>query len=427
MTHYKMERLSVIQSFVINKSINTIVTFFKPMTKTTPYNGEVGDDAVPYIEVDCTGLLLKIKAEAVAAYLIEKSKQEKRRKQRQSAISKFRINNKCKIQCLIDKAWELFPKNGLDRVKADCLCDVNINYGGHQLSLGFDLVSEEAFDNQVVGTRSLGMRYENEHTVVLRNRERCLFSEKNFQFLQCIHTSIYHQFPEMRQSTKDFMRVNLVAGAKTSPHTDTMRGATPNFFMVEEPSDDGTTPFCLQVRLFPNFKTSVVLLDGQLHIPHKQKRSHLIMIGLKNNNPHYYVFPTKTIDSLQPVGDIRGLIVVGVKEEKIQVMSDEYQVYSTTKSMPLMPIDEVFELAKRNPTVLPRKLFAHYDKPGVWHKFWGWKNSHCLLPGTDYRMRRIHTFYRPVREETPAARLRTRKSNDTPINCTFVGCGPDKH
>ena len=224
----------------------------------------------------------------------------------------------------------------------------------------------------------------------------------------------------MRKLTNDYMRVNLVAGAVTSPHTDTMRGATPNFFMVEKPAKDDAIPFCLMVRMFPNFKTSIV--------PHKQKRSHLLLIGLKGNNPHYYVYPTHYIEKLEPFGELKGVIVVGIVKNKLQVMPDEYRVYRTTNEMETITFEEAVALARRNPAVLPSQKYRYYDKPGVWHSFVGWKHSHMLLSGCDHRMRRIHVFYRPVREETSSARVRTRKRTGTPINYTFMaGAQLDKH
>jgi hypothetical protein len=383
------------------------------------------------MELATAGLLEKVEVETILNFLKENQrrqiKQEEKRERLKLSQRKFRANCRTKAQYLLEKAWDLFPKKGLDRLKANCLCDTNVNYGGHQLSLGFDLTDITPLTDQLVGTRSLGLRYENEHTVHLRGREMCPYSAQNIDFLKSVHSSIHYRYPKLRTTTKEYMRVNLVAGAKTSPHTDTMRGATPNFFAVEKGEEDGTTPFCLQVRKFPNFKTSVVLLDGNMFIPHKQKRSHLILIGLKEDKPHYYVYPTETIEKLEAYGDIKSYIVVGIKEEKLQVMPDEYAVYNSTQSMPLISINDIFQIAKENPATKPKRLFSYLSEPGRWHCFYGWKHSHNILNGCDYRKRRIHVFYRPVREETSSARLRTKRATNCPINYTYVGCGQDNH
>ena len=343
-------------------------------------------------------------------------------------LTKFRAKCAAKLCYLYNQIWNLFPPNGLDKVKADCLCDTNVNYGGHQFSLAFDLCEDGSFEDYVVGTRSLGLRYENEHSVKYWGNDMCLFSRKHINFLNAIHSSIQMKFTELKRLTNDYMRVNLVAGALTSAHTDTMRGATPNFFMVEKAANDEKIPFCLLVRMFPNFKTSIVRLDGELFIPHKQKRSHLILIGLKNGNPHYFVYPTKYIEKLEPYGDLKGIIVVGIKGKKLQVMSDEYKVYTTTATMDTITYRTAFELATKHPAKKPFQMNKYYDKPEVWHKFVGWKHSHMLVTNCDHRLRRIHVFYRPVREETSAARLRTTKKTGEPINYTFMaGAVADKH
>jgi hypothetical protein len=278
------------------------------------------------------------------------------------------------------------------------------------------------------GTRSMGLRYDNEHTVRLRGRVMCEFSETHLEFLQAIHSSIYYQFLKMRKITEEFMRANLVVGAMTSPHIDTMRGNTPNFVLIDTPYDDSVTPFTLQVRLFPNFKTSVVMLDGQLFIPHDQRRRHLTLIGMKDNKPHYYVYPTETIERLEAYGDIDGYIVVGIKNKKLQVIPEEYTIYQSTEAMPLLSLQEVFDIAGRHPASKPKRMFMYFSEPLKWHKFYGWKHSHNLLKGCDHRTRRIHIFYRPVREETAAARLRTKLKTKEPINYTFMdGATYDEH
>lgn len=379
------------------------------------------------IELLCSNLLVKVKVEDV----VDKLNLHQRREKMRVAQQKFRINLKQKATFFITNVWEFFPKSGWDKLKAFCLCNRDLNYGGHQLSLGFDLAEDECamMEDYEVGTRSLGLRYENEHTVRLRGREMCLFSEKHFDFLQAIHSSIFYQYPKLRRIVEEFMRVNMVLGAMSGPHTDTMRGATPNFMMVESPRDDGKyLPFTLAVRLFPNFKTSVVLLDGKTFIPHKLKRSHLILIGLENNKPHYYVYPAHTIERLEPYGDLDGCIVVGIKKNKLQVMSDEYKIYQSTSEMPLLSVDEILAIAKEHKATKPYRMFMYLSEPLKWHKFFGWKHAHHLLKGCDHRVRRLHVFYRPVREETSAARIRTQKKDNKPINYTFMeGATHDEH
>jgi len=166
------------------------------------------------------------------------------------ANQRHRLSLKAKLLHHINLTRPLFPLDGLDKAKVHCLCNPLINYGLHQLSLGFDLLDEDGENNQerLAGTRSLGLRCENEHTIWLYNREMCPYSEKHIKFLQHIHSSIYFEFPAMRKVTDQLMRANLVVGRKTGSHTDTMRGATPNCMLIEPGS-----AFQLAVCQFPKF------------------------------------------------------------------------------------------------------------------------------------------------------------------------------
>jgi len=161
----------------------------------------------------------------------------------------------------------------------------------------------------------------------------------------------------------------------------------------------------------------MVLLDGELFVPHKQKRSHLMLIGLKNDNPHCFVHPTKHTEKLEPCGDLKGIIVVGTKGKKLQVVSDEHVVYPTTQTMDLISYRTATKLATQHPATKPFQMNKHCDKPDVWNKFVGWKHSHMTAPNCDHRLRGIHVFYRPAREETSATRARTKQQTGEPTNC----------
>ena len=64
----------------------------------------------------------------------------------------------------------------------------------------------------------------------------CQASEKNIDFLRLIHQSIQLKYNWFHDRTRSFMRVNVVIRAQTKWHTDTMRGATPSFILVEQGS-----------------------------------------------------------------------------------------------------------------------------------------------------------------------------------------------
>jgi len=333
----------------------------------------------------------------------------------------FRRNRtRAAIASHIAKIWECFPKGGLALVKMESLSDNKVNYGVHQRNLGYDMVDIANNTNFPVGTKSLGLRYENEHTCRRMHREMCEFSAKNLEFLQHIHTSVRLSYPKLKFRTDNYMRVNLVVGAKTGEHTDTMRGATPNFMLIQQklPEDPVQSPFQLRIRLFPRFRVSVVKYDGQLWIPFRIRPSELVMIGVKNNQPHFYMFPTATIDELEAYGDIPDYIIVGIKAKKLQVLPWEYSVHYTTKTLPMKPLEQVLEDAKANRAVIPKKVFRYESTTDKWIKFYGWMHSHSWVVGTYHLLRRIHVFYRAIREETSSARWRKKIATDEPINYT---------
>ena len=309
-------------------------------------------------------------------------------------------------------AFELFPDSGLDSAKVHCMEDRNLNYGLHHEDLfsGND-VNELTLVQH--GTKSLGIRYENERHVRLYSRERCPYSESNLQFLKTIallvkYHYIHKQQKELRQGTSLYLRVNLVVGAKTAEHTDTMRGATPNFVLFEPNSN-----FALAVRLFPEFRCSVVIYDGNYFIPHTvSPKDGLCMIGRKGGGVHYYYFPYSAIEHLQPHGSLHGNIVVGIKQQKLQVIPMQYTTVDNSKTLELLSFDDALILAKENPQKLPRRRLRIIRNNNKMRIFWGWKHAHKYVPGSDHLCRRIHVFFRGMREETPTARVKDRKQKD---------------
>ena len=341
---------------------------------------------------------------------------EKNQKKASSARKAYHLK-KQKEMAMIEDIWDKFPPNGLEKVKIECLKDPIQNYGLHQIDLGFDKLEMNC--EMDVGTRSLGKRYENERHVRKYNREMCPFSAKHWQFLEAVDKCILYHFPKYKPTISQFMRVNLVVGAMTGDHTDTLRGATPNFILIEPESG-----FHLRVRMFPNFRDSVVIYKGQYYIPHTHCPQELVMIGLKGGMPHYYyIFQSETIEDLQPYGEFNDFIVVGIKEGKLQVITWEYEVHDSPKELPTVRFEDALELASQHKVELPDRyhMWRIIGKDNKPVDFFGWRNSHRWIAGTPHMCRRIHVFYRPIREETPAARIRRRNETGELMNATVAG------
>lgn len=74
------------------------------------------------------------------------------------------------------------------------------------------------------------------------------------------------------------------------------------------------------------------------------------MIGEnEDGHPHFYKFPQTTIDRLEPVGDLRHVIVVGIKEQKVQVIPSQYSVHHTTTTLAMVSFNELITEAFNNP------------------------------------------------------------------------------
>ena len=313
----------------------------------------------------------------------------------------------------VKRIWELFPADGIKRLCSSSMEDSNHNYGLHQSNLGFDTVPRSNSEGRINGTRTMGLRYENEHTVHLHKRDMCPYSEKHLQFLLTIQQSLKTQYPTLNSEILEYMRVNLVVGAKTKEHTDCQRGATRNFMLLEPGKH-----FNLRVRPFPKFRSSVVKYDSKFWIPHKLDSRNLTMIGLSGNGPHFYLFPTTVIDLLEPYGDLVDYVSVGIKDGKIQVIPWNYQVFESPRDMPLLPWESIMAHVSQNPVSAKKPRIRYLAKTDRWETFYGWQVAHKWLEGTDSDNRRIHVFFRPVREETPSARIRTN-SEGVPMNYTF--------
>ena len=139
------------------------------------------------------------------------------------------------------------------------------------------------------------------------------------------------------------------------------------------------------------------------------------MIGLNNGSPYYYKFPGDAVNQLWPFGDLKDYIIVGIKERQLQIVSSKYEVHYDLKTSPLKRWSDVMNEASKNPATKPTHIKRTIKRDDCFGIFYGWKHSHRWAPGTPHKHRRIHVFYRPVREETASARIKKHK-NGTPIN-----------
>ena len=292
------------------------------------------------------------------------------------------------------KIWSLYPSKGF---RANCFLDNTNNYGLHGQTLNFQ---PRATDKVRCGTFSIG-RYENGHLEKKYKRTHSQKSMENIEFLSCVKQYLQREFPSHKDQL-EYLRVNCVQGAQTMEHTDTMRGATPNFVFIRPGSN-----FQLRVRNFPLFKNSVVLHGGKHYIPHQYKQCQgLTMIGLWKGVPRFILFPPEVIDMLEPFGDITEWVVVGVNKGKLQVLGSRYKVHHTTSELPNVEFHHLVDVASKNRSVRPRYMYTYMKKEDHCQKEFLWNKAHRWQDGSNHDCSRFYVFSRSVREETPCARLR---------------------
>jgi hypothetical protein len=267
------------------------------------------------------------------------------------------------------------PKR-LNRVNFKWINNPSVCYGLHQLNLGFGEVSSTdgttlKAKNLKVGSKSLGLSYDNAHTARMFSREMCIASQKNIDFLRLVHRSIQVKYNRIRQQTMNFMRVNVVVGAKTKWHTDTMRGATPSFILIKQGHS-----FQLQVRNFPHFRSSVVIYKGKKYIPHELGDKEIVLIGQQNGKAQFFLGPVSIFDKLQPFGTLEDWIIVGIKKGKLQVISSEFEAIGSPKDLDLINFENAVEEAELHPQTIPRRNMRFLTGKNGWEKFHGWKHAH---------------------------------------------------
>jgi len=335
--------------------------------------------------------------------------------------------NKCKnkisaaSQLFIANVWSLFPSARPKLAKKD-VGKTYKDYRTHKWTPKFDELSGKEFPEEqkgAVGARGCGLWHENAHSERLHGRQKCTFSSEHKQFLCAIQQSLQRDFPKFLHCISKHMRCNLIRGAQTVFHTDRCRGPSPSFLLVEDLEDNNSlAPFQLKIRMWPDFHCCVVLYKGQKFIPLFQGRQGTAVIGLKDGDP-------KFLDEVQSFGKLEDIVALATKDDKIQCCPKELRMHETAESLPTVSLEELFELAEQNPDEKPTKTWRHIGSQEnngkhKWQLHFGWKHSHAYVPNTNYLAKRIHAFFRCIREHTSAANLKTCRTTKETINCSCM-------
>lgn len=221
------------------------------------------------------------------------------------------------------------------------------------------------------------------------------------------------------------MRLNILKGAKTLCHTDTMRcSMIPNHFILfpskkDEIGED--SKFCLKVHKWPRFKTSIVIFEGRYCIPFhyeegptdstfeftKANRSggflQLITFCNEKGGAKWLILPPSKISDLVPYKRLNGIAVLGIKQGLIYTTTKKYKVYETWNEVELQHWDEVVKSDITDS--IPKRKIDYFDVPYKLYQFNGWELRHEVEEGSDISYIRMHIFCRNIRPTQSCARI----------------------
>ena len=280
----------------------------------------------------------------------------------------------------------LFSKLKLRKKTAGHVGDHNSDYGNHEEILCF--MENSKVDGAPVGRLILG-DYENQHNAITETNSgvtKSTMEVNNLKYCKAIVQSLADvRIPH----PLGYLRIEAVCGAQTIPHLDSMRGPTVNLVNFHQGGG------CIVIRTFPQFKTSVVTLDGEQYIPfdYSLTRNYLVLIGLPNRKCQqelsknvqskaiFHVKPACTIEALKPHGCLK-CAVVGLKEGLLQTIplhsaADPAAHHcSSSKMTYLLPFSSAVHHSRQHMSECQPLIREVTAEPGRWSAFYGWRYLH---------------------------------------------------
>ncbi len=215
------------------------------------------------------------------------------------------------------------------------------------------------------------------------------------------------------------MRMNIMKGAGTIQHTDTMRcSMLPNFFIFFPPKKLDVwecRKFSLTCIKWPNFKTSFVLFRDRVCIPFEflgspdpdakfeyspssKTGGYLQMISFcnKSKKAKWLIVPPSCLDELQPYRKMKKCAVLGLKGGRIRICTDKYMVHRRfpDDGSDLIDFEELLASSLVN-DIIPKRKIAYMDEANRLYRFNGWEHIHYVEGDTSAI--RIHIFMRNYR------------------------------
>jgi hypothetical protein len=206
------------------------------------------------------------------------------------------------------------------------------DYGGHELGLNYPYseIQNGNIGEIRVGGISIGLMYEGDFKAK-NGRIRCLKSDKLLHYLESVASCLRLIVPPELLEFLRTLRVNVLRGAATLSHTDSFKGVTKNYLLIQDDGLCGGKRGGLVVDLFPLFRCSIVTYEGNFYIPMKisQATNTLTMIGFgdraseplgkETSSATWYQFDYSVAQKLAAYGNLP-FAVIGVKKRRLQVI-----------------------------------------------------------------------------------------------------------
>jgi hypothetical protein len=294
-----------------------------------------------------------------------------------SSYRKARNNALLTQEAVVNRCMkEKFPSGSLSMLASHRLEDRQRNYGGIFHTLNFPTRSHhlESGSESKIGKLSIGNRFETDNKIdAADGRTRCLVSHHHDVFLGSVTFSLRLTMRRRQiladNSARDlfleYLRVTAINGARTLPHTDSLRSVTPNFIIFHDNGGELKNDKTVQ------FKCSLVLLRGRLFIPHVRycplQLSELYGVEAANNQPVHppedgisaplkvrrYVVPAACLDELITCA-LLPFAVVGTKKGLLQVIdlteSCYPRVYSFLSEVKTLSWNDAWRSSQTLPT-----------------------------------------------------------------------------
>jgi hypothetical protein len=382
-------------------------------------------------------------------------------------MRRLRAKSELKASQSLTSAIKTTPFELLKKPIADTAGKSCADYGAHLLALNFpygDIDTGGKIQGVRIGSGTIGLSYDGDWKTTANNgRVRCQSSEKHKSYLEAVKSSLEIScvVPRPVHPFLDTLRVNLLRGANTKWHCDAFKGVTNNYLLVDDDGHSGPDPGFLTLDMSISFRCSVVIYRGSYFIPvsYSESSKTLRMVGfgqktvasrnlrdsgksckmsddtatfcrktcckLVDQHATFYLFDSRVFHELTPYGNLP-FAVIGIIEGRLQVIFLEKELHLFLKPLTFdtVKFSQCIALAKKSPSVMPKKKYKHLEAKGKWMEFTAWRYRHCWQ-GNNLLIRH-HCYFRLVRQIAAGGNIVTKGNNVNFVECRVGEVGGDE-